>query len=72
MRKNAAKSSRVLTDLMESAQELSAYGLVSKSDMARMKLLCIKLASSPSTISARSYFLSSVISQQSKAIRDTA
>ncbi len=40
MRKNVVKSSRLLTELMESAQELSAYGLVSKTDMAHMRLLC--------------------------------
>lgn len=40
MTKKAAQSSRVLRELLESAEGLSAYGLVSKADMARMKALC--------------------------------
>ncbi|MBV8605594.1 MAG: transcriptional regulator [Pelomonas sp.] len=38
--KSSARNSRVLRELLESAQDLSAYGLVSKADMARMKALC--------------------------------
>ena len=37
--KKATPSSRVLRELLESAEHLSAYGLVSKTDMARMKAL---------------------------------
>lgn len=40
MTKKTAQSSRVLRELLESAEGLSAYGLVSKTDMARMKALC--------------------------------
>lgn len=40
MTKKTAQSSRVLRELLESAEDLSAYGLVSKTDMARMKALC--------------------------------
>lgn len=39
MTKETTQSSRVLGELLKSAQELSAYGLVSKTDMARMKAL---------------------------------
>lgn len=38
--KPAEQSSRVLHELMVSAEDLRAYGLVSKPDMARMKALC--------------------------------
>lgn len=34
------ESGRVLRELVESAEDLSAYGVVSKTDMARMKALC--------------------------------
>ena len=40
MARKASQSSRVLQELLESAQDLSAYGVVSKADMARMKALC--------------------------------
>lgn len=40
MSKKTSPNSRVLRELLESAHDLSAYGLVSKSDMARMKALC--------------------------------
>jgi putative transcriptional regulator len=40
MTKKQTESSRVLRELLESAEDLSAYGLVSKTDMARMKALC--------------------------------
>lgn len=40
MTKKTSQSSRVLRELLESAEDLSAYGLVSKTDMARMKALC--------------------------------
>ncbi len=40
MAKKQTPSSRVLRELLESAEDLSAYGLVSKTDMARMKALC--------------------------------
>ena len=40
MTRKTTQSSRVLRELLESAQDLSAYGLVSKTDMARMKALC--------------------------------
>ena len=40
MKKSSATSSRVLKELLESTGQLSAYGLVSKTDMARMKALC--------------------------------
>lgn len=35
-----AKNSRVLQELLETTAELNAYGLVSKTDMARMRVLC--------------------------------
>ena len=38
--KHTNASNRVLRELMETARDLSAYGLVSKSDMARMNSLC--------------------------------
>jgi len=38
-KKNA--DSRVLRELLETAADLSAYGLVSKGDMARMSALCV-------------------------------
>lgn len=40
MTKQTIKSKRVLQELLETTAELSAYGLVSKTDMARMKVLC--------------------------------
>lgn len=40
MTKKTTQSSRVLRELLESAEDLSAYGVVSKTDMARMKALC--------------------------------
>lgn len=40
MTKKTAQSSRVLRELLESTRSLSAYGLVSRTDMARMKALC--------------------------------
>ena len=40
MTKKQTQGSRVLRELLESAEDLSAYGLVSKTDMARMKALC--------------------------------
>jgi len=40
MTKQTVQSSRVLRELLESAEDLSAYGLVSKTDMTRMKVLC--------------------------------
>jgi putative transcriptional regulator len=40
MTAKAAKSSRVLRELLETAADLGAYGLVSKADMARVKALC--------------------------------
>lgn len=39
-KKTTTQRSRVLRELLESAEDLSAYGLVSKADMARMKALC--------------------------------
>lgn len=41
MSKKASADSRVLRELMETAADLSAYGLVSKTDMARMTALCV-------------------------------
>jgi hypothetical protein len=38
--KPTAHSSRVLRELLESAEDLSAHGLVSEPDLARMKALC--------------------------------
>jgi putative transcriptional regulator len=40
MTRKTTQSSRVLRELLESAEDLSAYGLVSKTDMTRMKALC--------------------------------
>lgn len=40
MLKKPNTDSRVLLELLETAADLSAYGLVSKADMARMKALC--------------------------------
>lgn len=40
MAKKAAQNNRVLRELLETAESLSAYGLVSKADMARVKTLC--------------------------------
>ena len=40
MSKKSMQSSRVLMELLETAEDLSAYGLVSKIDMARVKALC--------------------------------
>jgi putative transcriptional regulator len=40
MTRKTTQRSRVLRELLESAQDLSAYGLVSKANMARMKALC--------------------------------
>jgi len=38
--KKTNADSRVLRELLETTADLSAYGLVSKADMARMKALC--------------------------------
>lgn len=40
MTKKTCKSERVLRELLETTAEISAYGLVSKSDIARIKVLC--------------------------------
>lgn len=40
MTKKTVKSTRVLQELFETTAELSSYGLVSKTDMARMRVLC--------------------------------
>lgn len=40
MTKKTARSSRVLQELMETSIDLSAYGLVTKTEMALMKALC--------------------------------
>lgn len=41
--KHTNASNRVLRELRETARDLSAYGLVSKSDMARMNSLCARM-----------------------------
>ncbi|MES3024955.1 MAG: transcriptional regulator [Pseudomonadota bacterium] len=40
MNKKTNANSRVLRELLETAADLSAYGLVSKADMAQMNALC--------------------------------
>lgn len=40
MKKTARDKGRVLRELMQTAAELNAYGLVSKPDMARIRALC--------------------------------
>lgn len=40
MGKKTTANDRVLRELLETAADLSAYGLVSKTDMARMQALC--------------------------------
>ena len=40
LNKSATQNNRVLMELLETAEDLSAYGLVSKIDMARVKALC--------------------------------
>ena len=42
-KKKRVRSSRVPRELLETAADLGAYGLVSKGDMARMKALCEEL-----------------------------
>jgi hypothetical protein len=45
------KPDRVLRELLETANDLCAYGVVSKSDMAHMKLRCsVRTASTSSTL----------------------
>lgn len=39
----STESHRVLGELLETAADLSAYGLLSKSDMVRMNLVCKQL-----------------------------
>jgi putative transcriptional regulator len=39
-KKKPDRSNRVLRELLETAEDLSAYGLVSKTDMARIKVSC--------------------------------
>lgn len=41
MRKKTKANSRVLSELLETAADLSAYGLVSKADMVRLNALCV-------------------------------
>ncbi|MES2016883.1 MAG: transcriptional regulator [Pseudomonadota bacterium] len=41
MSKKTKADSRVLRELLETAADLSAYGLVSKADMTRMTALCV-------------------------------
>lgn len=41
MSKKKNANSRVLRELLETAADLSAYGLVSKTDMARMNAFCM-------------------------------
>lgn len=41
MSKKTDADSRVLRELLETTADLSAYGLVSKADMARMQALCV-------------------------------
>lgn len=40
MTKKTAKNSRVLAELLETAADLGAYGLLSKQDLLRLKILC--------------------------------
>lgn len=40
MSKKARANSRVMRELLETAADLSAYGLVSKADMAQINALC--------------------------------
>ena len=40
MKKKGAEESRMLRELLETATDLSAYGVVSKTDLSRMKALC--------------------------------
>lgn len=40
MTKKTAESKRVLAELLETAAGLGAYGLLSKQDMLRLKILC--------------------------------
>ncbi len=42
MTRKTVKNDRVLRELLDTTAELSAYGLVSKADMARMKVLSKK------------------------------
>jgi putative transcriptional regulator len=41
MSKKSNSNSRVLRELLETAADLNAYGLVSKADMARINALCV-------------------------------
>lgn len=41
MKKKTKPNSRVLKELLETAADLNAYGLVSKTDMARLNALCV-------------------------------
>ena len=41
MTRKSNPSGRVLRELLETAADLNAYGLVSKADMARMNALCV-------------------------------
>lgn len=41
MSKKSSEEARMLSELLETAQDLSSYGVVSKSDMARMRALCV-------------------------------
>lgn len=40
--KKSPKSRRVALELLESLQDLSAYGVVPRADMARARALCLK------------------------------
>lgn len=40
MANKARENSRVLRELLETAADLNSYGLLSKADLARMKVLC--------------------------------
>jgi len=40
MTKKTANNPRVLAELLETAADLGAYGLLSKQDLLRMKILC--------------------------------
>ena len=65
MKNRNANNSRVLQELLETTAELSSYGLVSKTDMARMKVLCEE---PPEYTPERVVSIRTVIAKMSQAV----
>jgi putative transcriptional regulator len=65
MTRKSIEESRMLRELLETAEELSAYGVVSKTDVAKMRTLC---AAPPEYTAARVIDVRTRIAKMSQAV----